>query len=89
MNPFVLSGYSSGEYFCDREAETRAILAAVQNRNHRLIISPRRMGKTGLLRHCFEQPEIKKKNYCFLPSYLMEVKIGNKQDCQHYMRNNC
>ncbi len=65
MNPFVLSGYSSAEYFCDREAETRAILAAVQNRNHRLIISPRRMGKTGLIRHCFEQPEIKKKNYCF------------------------
>ncbi|MCK9181275.1 MAG: hypothetical protein M0P13_00135 [Fibrobacteraceae bacterium] len=65
MNPFILSGYFSAEYFCDREAETRTILAAVQNRNHRLIISPRRMGKSGLIRHCFAQPEIQKKNYCF------------------------
>ena len=52
-NPFLISGYISPEYFCDREKETNTITEALLNRRHMTIFSPRRMGKTGLIRHVF------------------------------------
>jgi uncharacterized protein len=52
-NPFIISGYLSPEYFCDREQETSRILNAVKNRRHLTLFSPRRMGKSGLLKHTF------------------------------------
>ncbi|MCK9311813.1 MAG: hypothetical protein M0P26_06010 [Bacteroidales bacterium] len=30
-NPFLLTGYYSPAYFCDREAETAKILSALEN----------------------------------------------------------
>jgi hypothetical protein len=30
-NPFVISGYISPEYFCDRELETEKIISALKN----------------------------------------------------------
>ena len=36
------------------------------NGNHVALISPRRMGKTGLIRHCFEQSTIQERYYTFL-----------------------
>lgn len=36
------------------------------NGNHVALISPRRMGKTGLLHHCFAQPQIQDRYYTFL-----------------------
>lgn len=47
------------EYFCDREEETRRLVTTVTNQSNIVLISPRRVGKTGLINHCFEQPEIK------------------------------
>lgn len=64
-NPFVISGYISPEYFCDREEETRSLVRNVSNGRNVAIISTRRMGKTGLIRHCFQQPEIKDRYYTF------------------------
>lgn len=32
-NPFVLSGYEGPEYFCDRVAETRSLVRAIENGN--------------------------------------------------------
>ena len=58
-NPFVISGYVSPSYFCDRDEETRKIIHYILNDRNAAIISTRRMGKTGLIRHCFQQPEIK------------------------------
>ena len=58
MNPFVTSGYVSPEYFCDRQKETEQLLRDIQGRSHTVIISPRRMGKTGLIQHCFHQDVI-------------------------------
>jgi hypothetical protein len=52
-NPFVLSGYYSPKYFCDREKETDRILNAVQNGRNITLLSLRRMGKTGLIEHIF------------------------------------
>ena len=52
-NPFLIAGYHSPEFFCDREAETATILGALQNERNVTLIAPRRMGKTGLIRHAF------------------------------------
>lgn len=65
-NPFLTYGYESAEYFCDRCEETIQLTSLLTNGNHVALISPRRMGKTGLLHHCFAQPEIQEKYYTFL-----------------------
>lgn len=53
QNPFIISGYISPEYFCDREKEIARMLAAIKNRRHLTLFSPRRMGKSGLIKHTF------------------------------------
>lgn len=58
MNPFVISGYVSDEYFCDRVAETEKLTKLLVNGNNVLLMSPRRLGKTGLLYHTFAQKSI-------------------------------
>lgn len=65
-NPFLTYGYAGAEYFCDRKEETQRLLALLSNGNHVALMSPRRMGKTGLLHHCFSQDEIEKKYYSFI-----------------------
>ena len=52
-NPFITGGYVSPEYFCDREKESTELLKHIENGNNITLISPRRMGKTGLIEHCF------------------------------------
>ncbi|MBO4844345.1 MAG: ATP-binding protein [Bacteroidales bacterium] len=53
FNPFIITGYESPEYFCDRERETRELLDALENGRNVTLTSPRRMGKTGLILHAF------------------------------------
>lgn len=55
QNPFLLTGYISPEYFCDRNEETTKLMSALQNGRNITLISPRRMGKTGLINHVFYQ----------------------------------
>lgn len=64
-NPFIISGYVSPYYFCDREEETRLLLRYLLNNRNTALISTRRMGKTGLIKHCFQMPELKEGYYCF------------------------
>ena len=64
-NPFITSGYVSDDYFCDRETESKELVKTITNGNNLAVISPRRMGKTGLIQHCFQQPEISNDYYCF------------------------
>ena len=52
-NPFVYQGYESPEYFCDREAETKTLLSHLKNGRNITLISPRRIGKTGLIKNTF------------------------------------
>ena len=66
MNPFITYGYESAEYFCDRKEETRELTTLWTNGNHVALISPRRMGKTGLLKHCFSQSDLQQRYYTFL-----------------------
>ena len=52
-NPFVYQGYESPTYFCDRTEETENILSALRNGRNITLISPRKIGKTGLINHAF------------------------------------
>lgn len=53
-NPFVIYGYKGAEYFCDRKKETKTIVEALENERNVVLMSPRRIGKTGLIHHVFE-----------------------------------
>lgn len=64
-NPFIISGYLSPYYFCDREQESEKLIRYVANGRNVAIISTRRMGKTGLIRHCFQNSEIKNHYHTF------------------------
>ncbi len=65
-NPFVTNGYVGPEYFCDRTEETAMLTNLLTNGNNIALISPRRVGKTDLMRHCFQQKSIKDNYHCFL-----------------------
>lgn len=54
-NPFVVYGYVSPEYFCDREEETERVVSALRNGRNLTLMSPRRMGKTGLIHNAFHR----------------------------------
>ena len=64
-NPIYITGIVPETYFCDRKKETAWMERTLENRAHILLTSPRRMGKTQLIRHVFEQPSIKDNSYTF------------------------
>jgi len=51
MNPFLIKGYKSPDYFCDRKNETAKMLDAIENSRSLVLLSERRLGKTSLLNH--------------------------------------
>lgn len=53
MNPFILAGYKSPKYFCNRKRETERIISAVKNNRNLTLYSLRRLGKTSLINHTF------------------------------------
>ena len=62
-NPFLVTGYHSPEYFCDRRQETETMIRALYNGRNVTLIAPRRMGKTGLVKNVFyklreQEPDI-------------------------------
>lgn len=65
-NPFLVAGYEGPEYFCDRETETETLLSALKNGRNVALISPRRIGKTGLIHNVFYRLNESNKNLrCF------------------------
>ena len=64
-NPFYITGIIPEPFFCDREKETAWMVRTLEFNAHILLTSPRRMGKTQLIRHVFEQPVIKDNYYTF------------------------
>ena len=65
-NPFVTNGYAGPEYFCDRVQETTSLRELLLNENNVALISPRRIGKTDLIWHVFDDEEIRHTHYCFV-----------------------
>lgn len=70
FNPFIVTGKIEPEYFCDRVHESARLIKSLTNGNNMVIISPRRMGKTGLIRFCYEKPEIRDDYYTFFIDIL-------------------
>lgn len=70
MNPFIVTGKIAPEYFCDRVAESARLIKSITNGNNLVIISPRRMGKTGLIQFCYDKPEIRNGYYTFFIDIL-------------------
>ena len=64
FNPFSVLAYLGSDYFCDRENETKRLIEALKNGRNVTLISPRRMGKTGLIKHIFGKIDPKEAN-CF------------------------
>lgn len=54
-NPFIYEGYEGPEYFCDRTEETEELIANLQNGRNTTLVSPRKIGKTGLIHHAFNR----------------------------------
>ena len=54
-NPFLVSGYQGPAFFCDRENEVAQLASALGNGRNVCLVSPRRMGKTGLILHYFNR----------------------------------
>lgn len=52
-NPFLVSGYESPAYFCDRKTETEDLLETLQSGRNITLSAPRKLGKTGLIKHLF------------------------------------
>lgn len=69
-NPFIVTGKIDKEYFCDRVVESKAIEKAISNGNNLVLISPRRMGKTGLVRYCYDFEFDKDEYYTFFIDIL-------------------
>lgn len=69
-NPFIVTGKIEPEYFCDRVNESARLIKSITNGNNLVIISPRRMGKTGLIQFCYDKPEIANEYYTFFIDIL-------------------
>ena len=77
-NPFVYQGYVSPDYFCDRIAETEELIGNLQNGRNTVLISPRRIGKTGLIKNVFHKlKEIEKDAICI---YVDIFSTKNQQE---------
>ena len=77
-NPFVYQGYVSPDYFCDRIVETEELIGNLQNGRNTMLISPRRIGKTGLIKNAFHKlKEIEKDAICI---YVDIFSTKNQQE---------
>lgn len=79
-NPFVTKGYAGPEYFCDRVKETEDLVKLLTNENNMALISPRRLGKTDLINHVFNQQEIKGRYYTFIIDIYATNSLGDFVD---------
>ena len=59
VNPFIVKGYIQKEYFCDRKKELETLHRNAKNRCNTTLISPRKMGKSGLIFRYFEELLVK------------------------------
>ena len=58
INPFFIGRYAGAKYFCDRVKDTETLVKHIVNGRNVALISPRRLGKSGLIHHTFSQKVI-------------------------------
>lgn len=78
QNPFVYQGYKGPEYFCDRTEETEKLISSLQNGRNITLVAPRKMGKTGLIKHAFFQ--IKQQNKDAICLYVDIFSTRNQRE---------
>lgn len=54
MNPFIVNGAIPNAFFCDRKEETKQLISHIANGRNVVLSSSRRIGKTGLIQHCYQ-----------------------------------
>jgi AAA+ ATPase superfamily predicted ATPase len=64
LNPFPVTTYISSNYFCNRELELNILFKNSQNGLHTSLFAQRRIGKTGLIKHFFNQKSTEKETKC-------------------------
>jgi hypothetical protein len=69
INPFPIKGYESSELFCDRESEIHQLYSNAVNGIDTTLVSPRRMGKTGLIFRFFEFLNDKSVDHLYIDIY--------------------
>ena len=74
-NPFIVRGAIPPAYFCDREAETEKLVRSLTNGNNVVLIASRRIGKSRLIDHCFEQPAIEDGYYTVFVDILQTANM--------------
>ena len=87
-NPFIVSGSIQPEYFCDRREESARLIKSVTSGNNLLLLSPRRMGKTGLIQFCYGKKKLSGHHRFFIDilhttglkefTYLLGKEVFNK-----------
>ena len=75
-NPFVVGKYLSDKYFCDREEDTDFLRKQIVNGRDAALISPRRLGKSGLIQHFSAQKDIKEKYHVFFVDIYATTSLG-------------
>ena len=65
VNPFIITGYEGARYFCDRVSELDMLQREIANGCNVALVATRRMGKSGLIQHYFNQPSIQEQYYTF------------------------
>lgn len=55
MNPFLIKGYKSPQYFCNRLKETDILISAIRNNQDITLFGHRRFGKSALIHHIFHK----------------------------------
>lgn len=73
INPFIIGRYESEEYFCNRIEEVKRLINSIENQRNITLISPRRLGKTGLILHFFKSLE-REKDYSLFYIDLMHTR---------------
>ncbi len=85
MNPFLVKGYQSPTYFCDREDETQTLIEAALNGRDITLYALRRMGKTGLL---YNAAYYLKKKHKFLFLFSDVLSTDNADQLLEELTNN-
>lgn len=76
-NPFIIAEKVIPKYFCDRKNESESMIKLLRNGNNIVLISQRRVGKTGLIQYCFQNESISDN---FITVYIDILSTTNLQE---------
>ena len=75
INPFITTGKIPEELFCDRKEESETVIRKLTSGANIVLMSPRRIGKTQLIYHCFDKPVIRDNYFVFFIDILKTSSI--------------